>query len=324
MIRSVLVRLKRIRGLVLRSLALLLSLTGSPAMPATDVEAGGAKAAADQAVLDHSVAGPLRVATLNLAHGRKDSLNQLLVRRNGVEENLAETAELLSKVGADVVALQEADGPSRWSGGFDHVERLAHEAGYPWYFRSSHARTWLFDYGTALLSRLPFAEQVDVAFEPTPPSMTKGLSLGQVVWHPVAGSPPVLVDIVSVHLDFSRESVRNRQVQQMAEVLSRRQGPLIVLGDFNSDWFDELSIVADFARRCGMQAYAPGQDGLGTYRSNGRRLDWVLISSELEFLEHQVLPQVVSDHQAVAAVVGLRKESETIAYDGPARTRCSS
>ena len=124
-------------------------------MPATDVEAGGAKAAADQAVLDHSVAGPLRVATLNLAHGRKDSLNQLLVSRNGVEENLAETAELLSKVGADVVALQEADGPSRWSGGFDHVERLAHEAGYPWYFRSSHARTWLFDYGTALLSRLP-------------------------------------------------------------------------------------------------------------------------------------------------------------------------
>ncbi|HSQ69464.1 MAG TPA: endonuclease/exonuclease/phosphatase family protein [Steroidobacteraceae bacterium] len=314
----------RVFGRFARALALLASLLAGSAVQVAGAAESGAVAMPQGTALDHSDGAPLKVVTLNLAHGRKDAINQLLVSRASVEQNLAEIAELLRKVGADVVALQEADGPSRWSGGFDHVERLASQAGYPWYFRSSHARTWLFDYGTALLSRLPFTEEVGAAFEPTPPSMTKGLSIGRMTWRPSDNSPPVPVDIVSVHLDFSRESVRNHQMQQMAEILDRRVGPLIVLGDFNSDWFDEASVVAEFAHRCGMQAYAPSHDGLGTYRSNGRRLDWVLISSELEFLDHRVMPQVVSDHQAVVAVIGLRGEAVLMGPGGHARARCST
>ena len=57
MIESVPICLKRVRREVLRSLALLLSLAGSPAMSGSDVEAEGTTAA-DPAVLDHSAAGP--------------------------------------------------------------------------------------------------------------------------------------------------------------------------------------------------------------------------------------------------------------------------
>ncbi len=63
----------------------------------------------------------LKLLTLNLAHGRKDSFNQLLVPNGTIVENLDDIAELLKKVGADVVALQEADGPSAWSLSLIHI-----------------------------------------------------------------------------------------------------------------------------------------------------------------------------------------------------------
>jgi endonuclease/exonuclease/phosphatase family metal-dependent hydrolase len=272
---------------------------------------------------DYAISGSLRVLTLNLAHGRKDSLNQVLLSREAVERNLAEVAALLRDAGADVVALQEADGPSRWSGGFDHVAALAGQANYPWQSRASHAKTWFFDYGTALLSRVPFIDSLDHAFRPSPPSMTKGLTLGQLAWRPDREAGLVYVDIVSVHLDFSRVSVRKQQVAEMAAVLSDRTGPVIVLGDFNSDWSGDDSVVTELAHRCGMQVYQPMAADMGTYPSSGRRLDWVLISGELEFLHHEVLPHVVSDHHAVVADIGFKITSENAPAGARESPRCT-
>jgi endonuclease/exonuclease/phosphatase family metal-dependent hydrolase len=270
-----------------------------------------------------SVSGSLRVLTLNLAHGRKDALNQVFLTRAAVERNLAEVAALLREVGADVVALQEADGPSRWSGSFDHVAAIAGQASYPWQSRASHAKSWLFDYGTALLSRVPFTDRLDHAFRPSPPSMTKGLTLGQLAWRPDRDGDPIYVDVVSVHLDFSRDGVRKQQVAEMAAVLSDRTNPMIILGDFNSDWFGNDSVVTELAHRCGMQVYQPLADDLGTYPSSGRRLDWVLISDDLEFLSHEVLPQVVSDHHAVVATIGLRAMTDTAQAGARGSSRCT-
>ncbi|WP_419616290.1 hypothetical protein, partial [Thiolapillus sp.] len=53
--------------------------------------------------------------------------------------NLQDIAVVLKREDADIVALQEADGASLWSGGFDHVAMLAKEAGYLNYVRTSHA-----------------------------------------------------------------------------------------------------------------------------------------------------------------------------------------
>jgi endonuclease/exonuclease/phosphatase family metal-dependent hydrolase len=272
---------------------------------------------------EHAVAGSLRVLTLNVAHGRKDALNQVLLSRGEVERNLAEVAALLRDAGADVVALQEADGPSRWSGSFDHVAVVAGQANYPWQSRASHAKTWFFDYGTALLSRVPFTDSLDHAFRPSPPSMTKGLTLGQVAWRPDGKGDPIYVDIVSVHLDFSRDSIRKQQVAEMSAILSDRTHPMIVLGDLNSDWSSDDSVVTDLAHRCGMHVYQPMADDLGTYPATGRRLDWVLISDDLEFLHHEILPQMVSDHHAVVADIGLKATSENALTGARGLPRCT-
>ena len=64
-------------------------------------------------------------------------------------------------------------------------------------------------------------------------------------------------------------------------------------------------------------------DDLATYPSSGRRLDWVLISEDLEFLRHEVLPQVVSDHQAVAAIIGLKSMNDIAQGGARGSSRCA-
>lgn len=268
---------------------------------------------ADNAVSqDYEVSndGTLRLLTLNIAHGRNQAANQLLLEKEDIEQNIRSIARLLKKTSADIVALQEADGPSGWSGNFDHIELLAREAGYPWYYRANHAESWLFSYGTAILSRLPVSETLQHTFSPSPPTLNKGFLLGQVNWmnHNAAGST-LAVDVVSVHLDFSRQRVRDEQIAEMAEVFANRKNPMIILGDFNSEWLAETSVVKKLAEKAGMSVYDPGATDLHTYNSS-RRYDWILISDELAFVRYEVLPDVLSDHLAVLAEIKLKNTNE--------------
>ncbi|MGH7338345.1 MAG: endonuclease/exonuclease/phosphatase family protein, partial [Myxococcota bacterium] len=62
---------------------------------------------------------PLRLLTLNVAHARRQARHQALLAEPALRRNLQAIAQVLRREAADVVALQEADGPSAWSGGFD-------------------------------------------------------------------------------------------------------------------------------------------------------------------------------------------------------------
>jgi endonuclease/exonuclease/phosphatase family metal-dependent hydrolase len=251
----------------------------------------------------------LKVMTLNLAHGRKDGLNQLFISEPVIRSNLGEIAAFLDKTGADVVALQEADAPSLWSGNFDHVALLAEQAGYPVFESSNQAGSWFFSYGTALLSRVSLSGVLHHTFSPSPPTMNKGYTLGQIVWQANAGEP-VLVDVISVHLDFSRKSVREQQSAELSETLAGRGNPMIIMGDFNSDWFADEEVVRALAERAGLQVYQPEAGNLATYHSSTRRLDWILISEQLEFVSFEVLPDILSDHSAVMAEIRMQVSSE--------------
>jgi endonuclease/exonuclease/phosphatase family metal-dependent hydrolase len=254
--------------------------------------------------------GPtLKVISLNLAHGRKDGINQLFKSAATIRQNLEEIAVLLDRRGADVVALQEADAPSFWSGGFDHVALLAEQAGYPFYENSHQANSWFFSYGTALLSRANLSGVMHHTFKPSPPTMNKGYTLGQIAWQPDAGEP-VLVDIVSVHLDFSRKRVREQQSAELSETLAGRGNPLIIMGDFNSDWTADERVVRALAERADLHVYRPGADDLPTY-SETKRYDWILISRQLEFVSFEVLPDILSDHSAMVAEIRMRTSGDS-------------
>jgi endonuclease/exonuclease/phosphatase family metal-dependent hydrolase len=240
-----------------------------------------------------------------MAHGRNQAANQMLLDRDDIEQNLAQIAELLNKVDADIVALQEADDRSGWSGNFNHVAWLARASGYPWYFHASHAESWLFSYGTAILSRLPVVETMQHTFRASPPTLNKGFLLGQARWAPEAANISAMsIDIVSVHLDFSRHKVRQGQIDEMKAVLSGRSRPIIIMGDFNSDWLSEESVIKQLAQDGRLSVYNPQAKDLATY--NGKyRYDWILISRELAFVRYEVIPDLLSDHRAVMAEISL-------------------
>jgi endonuclease/exonuclease/phosphatase family metal-dependent hydrolase len=256
------------------------------------------------------------VLTLNIAHGRNQAANQLLLEKQDLENNLMAIARLLENTNADIVALQEADGPSRWSGNFDHVAYLARVAGYPWYYRANHAESWLFSYGTAILSRLPVAETIQHTFEPSPPTLNKGFLLNRVRWTRNQENDRVItIDVVSVHLDFSRQGVRDAQIAEMSSVLADRKGPVIILGDFNSEWFSDESVVKKLAENGGMAVYRHNAKDMPTYNSR-YRYDWILVSEELAFINYTVLPDVVSDHAAVVAEIVLESDMDGLAEQG--------
>mgnify|MGYP001815335743 CR=1 FL=1 len=248
----------------------------------------------------------IRVATLNLAHGRKDSVNQLFVLEDTFRDNLADIAAVLSEYRPHVVALQEADAASRWSGGFDHVQYLAKAAGYPWRIHESNAESWLFSFGTALLSALPLSETVKHTFEASPPTLDKGFVLAQINWTNLDSGVTRTLDILSVHLDFSRQSVREQQIDELLDILSDRMNPTIIMGDFNSEWLAESSVIQALANKSRFTSYRPTSSGYNTYKA--KRLDWILITKDLEFVDYQVLPDTLSDHAMVLADIRFKGE----------------
>lgn len=251
----------------------------------------------------------MSLLSLNVAHGRGEALNQIFLDDGQIGHNLASIAAVLENRDADLVALQEADRPSWWSGNLDHVRHLATLASYPEAVHSTHAKSFLFDYGTALLSRRPFNEILHHTFEPSPPTMSKGFTLGRFSWRCDSPSETTTksldIDVVSVHLDFSRESVRSKQIDELVAVLEHRDNPLILMGDLNSDWFDGENLVSRLSSELNLQIYHPESRALGTYPDNGRRLDWILVSPQFSFINYTILPDPLSDHAAVLATVAL-------------------
>ncbi len=244
---------------------------------------------------------PLRVMTLNLAHGRSDGPNQLLISTDDIEANLLEVASLLRRESPDLVALQEADGPSSWSGRFSHVDRLAADAGLARAVRAENVRGLGLSYGAALIGQVDLRDPLAVTFDPSWPTFSKGFVIAAVPW---PGRPQITVDVVSVHLDFALPSRRRAQLDQLAEVLAGRGRPVVVMGDLNCDWNGDEGSVREFAQRLGLQAFKPEEE-IATFPSMGHRIDWILLSEHLRFREHVVLPDTVSDHRAVLAVIDL-------------------
>lgn len=267
----------------------------------------GSKAARTTAPLDDvliqapapPVEGSLRVVTWNVAHGRADAFHQALLPREEVESNLGRIAEVLRTEQPDVVALQEADGPSSWSGNFDHVSRLASATDLSFSFRGDHNPFDLFGVelssGTALVSRLPLDEPRSQAFESNWRD-TKGFVVAAVEV-PGAG---VTVDVVSLHLDFLNPVERREQILALTAALEGRDRPLVILGDMNCAGTAEAFRL--FEEHLDVRPYRPELDE-PTFPAGApaRRIDWVLISEELEFTGYRTLQARLSDHLGVVA-----------------------
>jgi endonuclease/exonuclease/phosphatase family metal-dependent hydrolase len=145
---------------------------------------------------------------------------------------------------------------------------------------------------------------VSIKFSPAPPTFSKGAVISTVQF---PGNSGVDIDIVSVHLDFARKSVRQRQAEELFDRLKERNRPLILMGDFNCEWVSKEQTLKSLSRMLNVKAYHPYAINLATYPASGRRLDWILISPELEFLSYRIFNDKMSDHLGVISEIGLAK-----------------
>lgn len=264
--------------------------------------------------------------TLNIAHARREAQHQSLLAPPALKHNLATIADVLRREAADVVALQEADGPSAWSGDFDHVATLAELAGIEHAFRGEHNPFSFgpFDLssGTALLSRYPLAQPRSRAFLESWRD-TKGFVAATVEPKALGG---VAVDVVSIHLDFLAARIRRRQVDQLVEIFHQRERPLVVMGDFNCEWSERRRSLERLRRE--LKLRPPAEPAHATFPSWRPlvRLDWILVSEELVFTSYETLPDRLSDHLGVVAGVQLqetvgesRQEAQAAAFGGSDR-----
>jgi endonuclease/exonuclease/phosphatase family metal-dependent hydrolase len=242
------------------------------------------------------VGGTLRVLTLNVGHGRGSASHQALLGRARIRDNLDGIAAVLRRESADLVALQEADAPSWWSGSFDHVEYLAGRAEYAHVFHGRHRDIAQIRSGTALLSRLPLKDAHSQGMWSGALRPVKGFVVAAVE---VDGVP---VDVVSVHVDFASRGRRRIQLGHMATELRRRRRPVLILGDLNCSWRREPTL-RELATRLDLITFRPEADGMGTFPQPRprRRIDWILASRGVEFRRYEVLDTPLSDHRAVVA-----------------------
>lgn len=244
----------------------------------------------------------LSITSLNLAHGRAEGPNQLFQSEAGIRENLRAVEALLEESRAEVVCFQEADRPSFWSGGFDHVELLRTELGYAESVHADNVKGLGLSYGTAILSDFEVQEAHEYTFARTFPTFSKGFAVATV------GTAVGPVDVVSVHLDFASSARRASQLEEMAGVLAPRTNALIVAGDFNCGWDDAEDLLPKFCDRLGLQAYEPASESLATYPRFESRIDWILIDEAFRFESYGVHTNRVSDHRAISARISLEGE----------------
>jgi endonuclease/exonuclease/phosphatase family metal-dependent hydrolase len=250
--------------------------------------------------------GELTVMTMNIAHARSDGFHQLFQSTTTAVGNLDAIGALLSEQVPDIVALQEADGPSFWSGDFNHVAYLAEAGAIAHHARAEHVRAPGLSYGTALLSGSALRNPLTVTFQQGFSPLSKGFLVSAIHW---PDAPNLLVDVVSLHLDPLNPSLRRRQAAELIDTLRGRNLPLIVMGDFNTDWQAPDSALRRVAESLHLRAYRPEDERLETFPANGKRLDWILISEHFEFLSHDILPEGLSDHRAVIARLKLAQRS---------------
>ncbi len=262
--------------------------------------------------LGSGMPGAIRVMTLNVAHGARAPVPAALFRRRTIEDNLSRIAALLRDERPDVVALEELDRRSFYSAGIDHYEWLREESGlgHGVFGAGRDVPRGLFAmrHGTALLSALPLESGDSVAFHAWALD-DKSLAVATV-------RPPALggreVDVVALHTDPLFEGVRRAHVARtVATLRARGRRTIVVMGDMNASWKEGRASLGTLAKSLDLRPYL-GPDAEDTYPAGKhpwRRIDWILISRDLEFEGYRTLDAEVSDHRAVVAELHLRPES---------------
>jgi endonuclease/exonuclease/phosphatase family metal-dependent hydrolase len=237
----------------------------------------------------------LRIVTFNMAHGRGLTPIQGITSSRKLRHNLRRIAALLGRLRADVVALQEVDERSVWSGNFDHLDYIKAHAGYPYAaFGINNRRTGLMNlcYGNAILSRFPIAATETVVFGKRKVG-EKGFLFTEI---DVGGRIIPLVNLL-LQLDQLVAWLRVKQHD-------RGEGwavPPVVCGDFNNpDTRDDAtSSLLGLLHEYGDYTLHPRLSPTFPSPLPRRALDFIFVPPRCRHVHCEVVRSILSDHRPV-------------------------
>lgn len=233
----------------------------------------------------------LRVLTFNIHHAEGED-GRL---------DVARVAEVITRSGADVVALQEVDRGAERSGRRDLLKELADLTGMRYAF-GKNIDLQGGDYGNGLLTSRRIVSEGNRLLPNTNGGEQRGVL--QVVID-VDGTP---VLVLATHLDHRRDDAqRVASAAAMLEMVKGwGDGPVIALGDFNDvpgSATHKALLAAPFTDVWG--AVGQGDGFTIPVKAPDRRIDWILVRG-LEPVRAEVLKTDASDHLPVAATVRVR------------------
>lgn len=228
------------------------------------------------------------VAAYNIKHGR------------GMDDevDLARVAEVLRRLDADVITLQEVDKGTERTGRVDQVAVLAELLGYEG-FHGAHRPYQGGEYGNAILTRLPVRRARTLAI---PSASGSALAVHEVEVD-VTGMGPV--SVVSVHLAGTPDE-RMAQADSVTSFFTRHDHPVVLAGDFNGRPDDPV------VERLGRSWTILEKEGdPSTYPADApdREIDFVMVRTDdpLSPVGHRVVPESeASDHRPIVATFGTR------------------
>lgn len=242
--------------------------------------------------------GTVRVMTINIAHGRGTDFNQILLSKQQINDNIEDISKILVREKPHIVGFQEADGPSFWSGGSDHIKAISEKSGYSFSFHGYHIDAPSLNYGTAISSKIKIENAEFLTFSSSIFSPPKGFSICSFKW---PGSN-IYADVMVLHLDFLSEARRNSQIEEIISYMSKREKrPLIVMGDFNSSWDGSDSSVKKICNALDLNSFRPEDKNNSTFPFSDKRIDWILVSDQIQFLSYKTIEDKISDHLAVVS-----------------------
>ncbi|MDE3271025.1 endonuclease/exonuclease/phosphatase family protein [Pseudoalteromonas sp. G4] len=236
----------------------------------------------------------IRVMTANIAHGRGINFSQLTTSTEEIKQNLDALSAHINLHKPSIVALQELDSPSWWSGNFDHAKHLVENTSFEHYMVTNHVDAWWGKYGTGILSNYPLQNCKGFTFAPSFPTTNKGYSYAEIDL-----GYDQSIGLVSLHLDFSRASVRIQQITELTKQLKQNKKPLIIMGDFNTDWRWQTSVVKTLSEDFDLTLFEPESNTLDTF--SDKRIDWIIISHHFKFKHYKTVGAGLSDHLFVIA-----------------------
>jgi len=237
----------------------------------------------------------LRVMTWNLVHGTRVSVPPGWVPRRFVEARIDHAAAVIERMHVDALMLQEADGDPR----IDRTQRLASGTGL-----LAASTAGAIGHGATLVTRrAPLA--VTSAMFRSRGWDPKGVTIARV--QSLEGRE---LDVASVHLHAFSADVRIAQIRELADIVAvhRRaygERALVVAGDLNDDARGTTRLLA------GALGLHTSDEETPTFTELGLawRLDWVLVSPDLELTAHRVLGPGTSDHHPIVADIAFRRAS---------------